>query len=61
MIKVSEKFLGILGEAIDSTGRTDGQLVRFFNNYGFKDAHHADSFPSRTQFIEERLATINSQ
>ena len=66
MLKISDKNLEKLREIIDSdneskTYRTDGQLVRFFNNYGFKDTYSTDTFLSRAQFTEERLAMLNSQ
>lgn len=61
MIKVSDKFLEKLCEIIRLSGKSGGQIVRLFNNYGFKDIYNPNTFSSEIQFIEERLAILNSQ
>ena len=64
-MKLSDFFFFLLGDYI--AGNDDGwpyrsgpELVKFFNNLGFREVY-AQGFPSRPTFAREKLAELNGK
>lgn len=62
-MKLSERTISAIGKIVTgdeglSPYRSGPKLVRLFNDYGANDVY-GQGFPSRWQYAEEKLRTLN--